>query len=532
MNLILHNACIHTMDEAKPLAEALLIRGDRIAALGTAQALRSMAPDAEVMDMQGAAIYPGMVDTHLHILNLAITSRSLELNSMRSREAALAAVAAFAKAYPEGSTIHGRGFNQDLWPDRRLPTRQELDEAAPQHAVILTRVCGHMVIANSLAIEQAGITDTVPVPEGGELDLAKGIFNENAINLLTAADQDAGVAACKELLYEGMTMAADAGLTAIYSDDFGTGGYGMHTVVAAYRALEAEGRMPVRVIQQCAMPDDASWQQFISAGYAYGQGSDLYRIGPRKLYADGSLGARTAWLSQPYADSPDRSGVPIYRQEELNRMAAQTHAAGMPFIIHAIGDAAADSVLQAVVYARQAVPGTDALPSGIVHCQITTPSLLERIADNKVTVYAQPVFAEYDLHICRDRVGAEMEKSSYNWKTLLDRGVCISSGSDCPVEPLSPARNIYCAVTRKDFDHQPAGGWMPEQCLTVDEAIRCHTVQAARTAGTSDRLGCIKPEYLADLTVFPMELEAVQPDELLDQKPLMTFVGGRLRRCP
>lgn len=533
MEMILHHGLIDTMDSAQPRAEAVLIRDGRFAAVGDNEAILAMGSEAtELIDLQGAAVYPGMIDSHLHILNLAITSRELELNDVRTRAAALEAVRARVAVYPAGSFVDGRGFNEDLWDDRRLLTRAELDDVAPEHAVRLTRVCGHMVIANSAAIEKAGITADTPVPEGGAMDLTRGIFAENAINLLFPDGGAGGVALCKELLYSGMSMAADAGLTAIWSDDFGTGGYSMHTVAQAYRELDAEGRMPVRVVQQCALPDDASWQEFGEAGFFYGQGTDMYRIGPRKLYADGSLGARTACLSVPYADSAEAKGVPIYPQAELNRLAAQSHQLGMPFIVHAIGDAAAASVVDAIVYARKAVPGTDGMMDGIVHCQITTPELLARIAAEHVQVFAQPVFTEYDLHICRDRVGETLEKSSYSWATLLHSGVCISSGSDCPVEPLAPAKNIYCAVTRKDFDHQPPEGWLPEQRLTVAEAVACHTVLAARAAELDDRLGCVKTGYLADLTVFPKALDAIDPDAILDQKPLMTVVGGRIRRCP
>lgn len=532
MDQLFYNGIFHTMNPEQPLAQAILAREGRIVAVGTEAELRAQAENPALYDLSGAAVYPGFVDSHLHILNLAVTSRQLELNNIRSRRVVLDAVTKRAESFPEGSFLRGRGFNEDLWDDDSSPiTRRDLDLAAPKHAVCLTRVCGHMAVANSLAMEQLGVTADTKAPEGGELDWENGIFRENALNLLTPENSDAGVEACKDLLYLGMSMAADAGLTAIYTDDFGAGGFSMETVVAAYRALEQEGRMPVRVVQQCALPDDASWQAFHDAGFAYGQGSDTYRIGPRKLYADGSLGARTACVSVPYADAPDRRGVPIYSQEELNRLAVQTHRAGMPFIVHAIGDAAARSVLDAIACARATVSGTDSLPDGIVHCQITTKELLERIAKEKVNVYAQPVFVEYDLHICRDRVGAELEKTSYNWKTLLHSGVCISSGSDCPVEPLDPAKNIYCAVTRKDFDGKPEGGWLPEQKLTVAEAVECHTVQAAKAVGYEDRAGRIAPGCLADLSVFPLDFEAIAPDEILNQKPVMTVVSGRVRLC-
>lgn len=519
------------MDPEQPTVQAVLVRGGRYAAVGREDEIRALAAvDAEERDLHGAWAYPGFTDSHMHMLSMAIQASALELNSLRSRGAVLAAVAQRAAELPEGVGIDARGFNEDLWDDRKMLTRQELDAVAPHNPVRLTRVCGHVVIANSPAIENAGICRDTPVPPGGEADIDRGYFAENALDLISPTS-DKGIESCKELLFSGMEAAADVGLTCVHTDDFNTAGYSMRTVTAAYQALEKEGRMPVRILQQCALPDDSSWAEFLGAGFHYGYGSDMYRIGARKLYTDGSLGARTAWLSKPYADAPDRTGVPIYSEDEFNRLAAQTHEANMPFVAHAIGDAGVQCVLEGIRYARKNVPGTDDLPDGIIHCQITTPAQLKRIASERVNVYAQPVFTEYDLHICRDRVGSEIEQSSYNWKTLYDAGVCISSGSDCPVEPCDPIKNIYCAVTRMDFDGYPQGGWMPEQRLSVYEAVDCHTVKPAQAADIGDRLGRIKVGYLADMTVLDSDMNAISPEKLMTVKPIYTMVGGALRKC-
>jgi len=240
----------------------------------------------------------------------------------------------------------------------------------------------------------------------------------------------------------------------------------------AYRQLNAEGRMPVRVVEQCALATNEEMDEFIARGHTYLSGDDWFRTGPRKLYADGSLGAATAWLGVPYADREETYGVPVCTREGLGELFVHAHEKGFPCIVHAIGDAAAECVLDAAEQGRARVPGSEDLPDGIVHCQITTEHTLKRIREMDICVYAQPVFAEYDLHICRDRVGAELERTSYNWRTLLESGVRICSGSDCPVESLDPAGNIYCAVTRKDYDGFPEGGWMPEQRLSVKQ-VHC-----------------------------------------------------------
>lgn len=532
MQTIYYNGKITTMNPRQPKAEAILIRDGKIAAVGGSEEILPMQDEnARLVDLQGAAVYPGLMDSHLHILSLGASRRGVVLDGMRSREEVLAAIGRRAAEQPEGTIIEARGFNQDLWPDRRLITKAELDEIAPRHGVKMRRVCGHMVIVNSVALQMAGIDAQTKAPAGGEIDFDAGILTENALNLLDAVVTDEGVESCKKLLLSGMRLAADAGLTAIFSDDLGTAGFSMHTVIQAYRELEKEGKMPVRVVQQCALATEEEMEEFLRAGYRYGQGSDWFRLGPRKLYTDGSLGARTAWLKQPYADAPDTRGVPVYTKEGYFSVALQSHRAGMPFITHAIGDAGVELVLDAIEYARAQVPGTDHLPDGIVHCQITSEAQLERIAKMGVHVYAQPVFVEYDLHICGDRVGEALAKTSYNWKTLLDKGVCISSGSDCPVESLAPAGNIYCAVTRKDYEGKPENGWLPDQCLTVEEAIGCHTRMAAKTVGMDDRLGCIGEGYLADLSIYPQDFAEMDPMEILHQQPIMTVVGGRERKC-
>ena len=525
---IFYNARITTMDPALPKACALLAEDGIIRAVYADDSWQQAA-DAEtsLVDLQGAALYPGLTDSHLHILNWAVTSHELVLQDCASKQAMLDKIAAYALRFPEGTILDGRGFNEDLWPEKSLPTRQELDAVCPRHGLRLTRVCGHMMLGNSYLLRQMGITKDSPVPFGGSMDWDKGIFCENAEDMICPPGEPKTVEMCKAFLYEGMCHAAQSGLCAIYSDDIGTYGYDMHTVIRAYRELDREGKMPVRVVLQCALPTDALFDEFLNAGYRYGQTTGRFTIGPRKLYIDGSLGARTALLSVPYADDASAKGVPIYTQEELNHHARRSHEAGMPFIVHAIGDLGAEMVLNAVEYARSTVPGTDSLLDGIVHCQITTPHTLQRIADLGVQVFAQPVFCEYDLHICKDRVGAELEKTSYNWKSLLDAGVCISSGSDCPVETLEPVKNIFCAVNRRDFDLQPASPWLPDQCLTADEAVYCHTVQAARSVEWQKISGKIAPGFRADFTLLDQPIDGVNPEEILHINPVETWLDGK-----
>ena len=241
VNTVFYGAKFFTMADEMPVAEAVWVKDGRIRAVGKKDEVLSRAGgNAATRDLNGAAVYPGLIDSHLHILNHAITSHRLMLNGVRSRDEALRMLSERAKRAAAGEIICGRGFNEDLWADKRLPTRRELDLAAPGHAVLLTRVCGHLIVANSLTMEMAGVTRETVAPAGGWMDYENGFFAENALGLVNIDARDGGVERCKQLLYEGMCMAADAGLTAIFSDDIFTGGYSMESVLTAYRALEKE----------------------------------------------------------------------------------------------------------------------------------------------------------------------------------------------------------------------------------------------------------------------------------------------------
>ena len=346
--------------------------------------------------------------------------------------------------------------------------------------------------------------------------------------MLTANRTDQGIARCKELLLDGMRICADAGLTCVYSDDFGAAGFTMETVAQAYLELSCENVMPIRVLEQCYMPASDGPERFRKAGYGYMKGNDSFRFGPRKMYADGGIGARTAWLSRPYADKPDTTGVPVTDRIQLTKEIIRTHDMGMPVVVHAIGDAAVECVLDSIEAGRRQGPAGK-FRDGVIHCQISSENTLHRIREVDADIYVQPIFLDYDLHICEARVGHELATTSYQWKTILNSGVCISSGSDCPVNTCDAAQNIYCAVNRQDFSGYPAGGWFPEQRLTVEEAIRCHTVQAALAGGLERDIGLISPGKLADFTVYPEPMDRIDPAVIKDQIPLMTVVGGKIR---
>lgn len=530
MRQLFINGIFDTQDPSCPRAEAAAVEDGRFLAVGSGeQILRYRETDTEVIDLEGAAVYPGLIDSHMHLLDTAASTCGILLNDVHSRAEVLHLIRERARIAPPGQVIEGFRFNEDLWEDdHRLITAQDLDRIVPEHPVRLVRCCGHMLIANHSAIRLAGVNEHTVFPASSTADLDSGIFTEDAIPLLTADRKDQGVEKCMQLLQLGMQIASSAGLTGVFTDDFGAAGFSMQTVAEAYRRLSLEGDMPVRILQQCYLPAEEDLQQFLSSGFEYMGGNDFYRFGPRKLYADGGIGARTAWLTRPYADQPDTCGVPVTDEARLTAQMVSSHAAGMPVVVHAIGDAAVECVLSSVEAARKALPERAFLRDGVIHVQITSRHTLDRIREVKADIYAQPVFLEYDLHICENRVGAELAAQSYHWKTMLKEGVCISSGSDSPVETLSAAKNIHCAVNRQDFAGLPKEGWHPEERLTVEEAILCHTLLAARAGNLEDRLGSITPGKLADMTVYPHPFDTLSREEIQFQVPAMTVVGGRI----
>ena len=254
----------------------------------------------------------------------------------------------------------------------------------------------------------------------------------------------------------------------------------------------------------------------------------MFTLYSLKIISDGSLGGRTAYLKKPYADAPETRGMLCFEPEQIERMVLMAHRRGMPAVIHCIGDAAMEICLNAIEKAQKACPEQHPR-HGIIHCQITDEKLLDRFAELGVQAYVQPVFLEYDAHIVDDRVGRELGRTSYAWRSLLERGVNVSAGSDCPVENMDSLPNIYCAVTRMDFDGKPEGGWNPQEDLSPEQALRIFTRNVAAVTGEEDHRGDLIPGNDADLTILDEDFFEVSAERIKDIQPYMTIVDGKIR---
>jgi predicted amidohydrolase YtcJ len=432
-------------------------------------------------------------------------------------------VAARAERTPEGQWLTGRGWDQSLWPGGEFPTRQDLDRAAPEHPVWLRRKCGHAGWANTRALELAGITGDTANPPGGAIDhdpatgQPTGILKETAMDLMAQLfaepSEDEAVAAIKT----AMANAHKQGLV------------GVHTMEgpAAFRGfqrLRADGELQMRVLMQ--IPED-NLDAAIQAGLQSGLGDDRLRIGGVKAFADGALGARTAYMIEPFEGEPENYGIAVSDAGQLTELVSKASRAGLAAFIHAIGDRANREVLDAVEASRRAGEGLH-LRHRIEHTQILHPDDIPRLAKLGVIASLQPIHATQDM-LLADKLWGARSAGAYAYRSLLDNGAVLAFGSDSPVEDLNVMVGIHAAVTRRRADGSPGPeGWYPEQKLTVDESVYAYTAGAAYASGEENIKGTLSPGKLADLVVLSQDIFEIDPMEILGTEVVATMLDGQV----
>lgn len=521
-----------TLDPARPRAEALLSLGDRLVAVGSDREVRGAyeglrglrgARTQPPIDLAGRAVIPGLIDSHLHLLMYGFFLTQVDLNGTGSIAELQARVAQRAGRTAPGGWITGSGWQQDLFAERRMPDRLDLDRAAPDHPVILHRVCYHASVANTLALRLAGIGANTPDPPGGviERDPATGeptgILHESASGLVASKIPPPTPEQTLAALDTANQRASAAGLTSVHTCE------SPGAAMRAYLSLRDQGRQTVRAYVDLTLgPEDHSALQVPT-----GLGDQWVRTGAIKLFADGSLGARTALLRGPYADDPSTCGMAIYPQEVLDQMVRLAHLEGRQVAIHAIGDGALAMALDAIEAAVTAAPRPDHRHR-IIHAQVTGADLVRRMRDLQVVADIQPKFVTGELEWAGSRLGPCREPYSYCWRTLIESGVRCAGGSDCPVEPLEPLWGIYAAVTRSGMKGQMPGGWLPDQKLDVMTALRLFTIDAAYGAFEETIKGTLEPGKLSDFVVLDHAPDRVDPHAIRDLEVQMTVVGGRV----
>lgn len=535
-------------------AQAVLVEDGMITAVGTDEEILALAgTEAGSMDCGGKTLIPGFNDSHLHFMQMSEVKNQAQIEGCRSIGDMVEICRAFMQEHPERvkGGLHAAGWNQDLFTDGdRMPDRHDLDRISTEIPIVLERVCGHIVSANTKLIDMLGLTaDSPEIPDGsfliGEDGRPNGIFTGNACNIAKDVIPDFTMEERREMLKQSMKYAVSMGLTSVQSNDVGTTFMDGPAAFAMFHDIYDKGEGLLRYRHQVCFNSMEEFRKYLSEGefakekekenekqkQAEGSGAasgadSWLTLGPLKLFKDGSLGARTALLSHGYQNDGENHGLEWIKQEEMEEYCKLAGKHGLQVVTHAIGDAAVSRTIDA--YEKAFTDGRNALRHGVVHCQITDQALLERIAREDILVMAQPVFIDYDMHIVEDLCGKDLASTSYAFGTLQKMGVHVSYGTDCPVEDCNPFDNIYMAVTRKDRQGRPEGGFYPKECADVETAIDAYTYESAYAEFMEDRKGRIKPGYYADMVLLDQDIFTVPADKIRNIRPVLTMVGGRV----
>lgn len=535
MKQIYINGKVFTGD--KNLKSAFIVEGDRFSYVGCDKEALEKKEDGDiVIDLEKKFVTPGFIDSHMHIINYGHALEICDLiNATGSVDEIVNALMAFKdeKNIPEGEWITGRGFNQDCFSGaKELPTRHDLDRVSTVHPISITRSCGHCLSVNTKALEMLGIDGSLPQPYGGQFDLDEngyptGVFRDAAMDMIQTHFKTHTKADFKRMIERVVKKLNALGITGAHSDDFCVfDKMDYEDVISAYRELEAEGKLTVRVNEQSQFVRPEDLKGFLSKGYKTGVGSDLFKIGPLKLLGDGSVGARTAYLTKEYADLPGEKGLAIFTQEQLDELIEIAHLAGMQIAVHCIGDGVLDMVLSSYERAFALAPERDHR-SGIVHVQLTRKDQLKKMQKMHLHAYAQTAFLDYDAYIVESRVGKELASTSYAFHTLKTLGCHVSNGTDCPVEIPNPMRGIQCAVTRMPLK-EDIPPYNPNECMSVEEALNSYTAEGAYASFDENNKGSIKEGLLADFAVMDENPFETEHKNLHKIKALKTCLGGKI----
>lgn len=541
MLVIYINANTHTMDEKNSIANSFVVRDNKFVFVGTEEDARSFAKNEEYkeVDLKNKLVLPGFIDSHMHFLHFAKSQKCVNLVGVKSikeiREKIKERMA--TRKDDDKSWIEGEGWNHDYFTDeKRFPNKFDLDDITKDVPTLVMRTCFHIGALNTAAMNLIGLNretahmygDFVEVLENGE---PNGVIKENMLEKVKSYVSNVTVEDIKNLVEEAQSKVLSQGITSMHSDDVGyTSNNNYKDLFQAFKELEDENKLNVRLGEQCLLKSLEKIKNFFEDGYTINYGTDKFKINCIKILGDGSLGARTAVLRGYYADDKTSEGILIHEENNLNEMVEICHKNNFPVAIHAIGDKTIELAINAIEKAKELYPN-NYIRHGIVHCQITDDNLLKRIRALDILALIQPIFIDYDMNIVYDRVGKELAETSYAWKTMIDYGIHTSFGTDCPVEKFDTMPNIYTAVTRKNINTNGKEKkiFIPNEKLSMDEAIKAYTLEGAYASGEEKKKGSIEAGKLADFIVLDKDLFNLDnEEEILDTCVLETYVDGKL----
>jgi predicted amidohydrolase YtcJ len=546
-DLVVLNGDIYTGDPDRPRVEALAVHDGIVVALGDSRSIteRHRGPETEVLDLQGKAAIPGLIDAHAHLENLGTFLRTVDLVGTRSPDEVAERVHAATSNRPPGEWILGRGWDQNDWSRKEFPEADILDRAAPDHPVYLERVDGHAIWVNTKALALAGVDASTPDPRGGRIlrrldGRPTGVLIDEAEDLIEplvepdAAEVEARLAAAQDHVLA-------VGLTGIH--DMGT----QHQEVEVLARMAREGRLAPRVAVYLDGDDRELTETWGARSEDDREEGGRLRVVGVKLYADGALGSRGAALLEPYSDDPGNTGLLLTIPDSLRALVTRALGVGLQPAIHAIGDrgnrVALDAIEAGLTVTRNegdciivgaaggggiaTCPGVaaDSRPR-IEHAQVIALVDIPRFAELGVVASVQPTHATSDMYWAEDRVGPERIEGAYAWRKLRGAGARLACGSDFPVENANPFHGLYAAVTRRDQEGWPDGGWHPEERMTREEALACFTIDAARAASMDDEVGSLAPGKRADFVVLDRDYFGVPEEEIWRIRVLRTVIDG------
>ena len=527
VDLLIWNAAIHTMDHAQPTAEAVAVLGNRIVALGTSAEVKALAgPKTRVIDGRRRTVLPGFNDAHVHFLTGGFSLANVDLRDAKSPQELARRLGEYAGKLPKGRWILGGDWDHEKWPGAPLPAREMIDGVTPEHPVFVNRLDGHMALANTLALNLAGITRRTKDPPGGLI--VRDPKTGEPTGVLKDAAQDLVERVIPPKSFEEKHIAARAateyaarlGVTSLADMSAGED-------VGLYQYMLERGELKTRIY---AIRSIVSWEVLAKTGVRAAFGNDMVRIGGLKGFADGSLGSSTALFFEPYSDTPNTRGLLFDQMLPEGVMLQRVEAAdrsGLQIMIHAIGDEANRRILD-IYQQASAQNGARDRRFRIEHAQHLRASEIPRFGRQQVIASMQPYHAADDGRWCERRIGPERAKGSYVFRSLLDSGAVLAFGSDWTVAPLNPLTGLKAAVTRQTLDGKHPNGWLPEQKISLDEALRAYTVGSAYAEFAEKVKGTITPGKLADLVLLDRNIYEVDPATLDQASVVLTVMDGRV----
>ncbi|SMO77441.1 amidohydrolase [Fodinibius sediminis] len=477
----------------------------------------------DIIDGRGQVMLPGLIDAHGHVMGLGFQQMNVDLTGTTSLDSTLQRVAAYSRQYPELSWIQGRGWNQTRWNINRFPTAEELDDIENKRPVWLRRIDGHAGWANSEAMKRAGINTETSEPEGGKIirdenGRPTGVFVDAAMHLIESHIPEPSARARSKALEAALLQMRSHGLTSVHDAGVSVKDWQL------YKEKADQDSLTTRIYGMIAGAG-AVFDTLAREGPIESYSKDRLALQSVKLYADGALGSRGAALIEPYSDAPDNRGLLFFSEEEMTKHILKTASAGFQTNVHAIGDQANRTVLNAFRKVQDSL-GRQNLRHRIEHAQIVAPEDISRFRSLGIIASMQPTHATSDMNMAEDRIGAERMEGAYAWQTFLRHGVVVASGSDFPVEHVNPFYGLYAAVTRRDHQGNPEEGWYPGERLSRVQALRSFTVDAAYAAHQETVLGSLEPGKWADFILVDRDIFEVPAREIWQTRVLETWVAG------